>query len=378
MTMDAEPRRRRAAKLRDAPPEDGYSLAMRLPLTRLAAAPLALATLLAACTGGGSTGTVPSDSAAPGGSTGPSAAASAPASGSTGAGAPCQTAPSPNPANPPGWPIPGTSVKASVFPVIVSSEQICGQNRFLFSFLDTQNQPVAAPDRTASVAFYDLGRDPSKPVSTSTGTFLWAIEGSRGLYVTSVDFSEAGEWGAEFTTAVGSAPPETVRVRFEVKPTGSPIPIGDAAPSVKTPTATDVGGDLAKLSSDPSPDPTFFQVSVDQALADHKPFVLVFATPAFCTSGQCGPTLDIIKGVAKAEPGFTFINVEPYKLQYADGRLQPVLDANGQLQPVQATIDYGLLSEPWIFVVDKSGKVSASFEAIVTATELTAAIDAVR
>lgn len=344
---------------------------MRPPRPRLAAAPLALALVLAlvlaACAGGSPAATTP-----------PSVAPSA-APGSADAGAPCPTAPAPNPADPPGWPVPGTSAQTSVFPVIVSSEQICGQNRFLFSFLDAQNQPVAAPDRTASVAFYDLGRDPSTPVSTSPGTFIWAIEGSRGLYVTSVDFSEAGEWGAEFTTAAaGGAAPETVRVRFEVKPTGSPIPIGGAAPSVKTPTAADVGGDLAKLSSDPSPDPTFYQASVDQALADHKPFVLVFATPAFCTSGQCGPTLDIIKGVAKAEPGFTFINVEPYKLAYSGGRLQPVLDANGQLQPVQATIDYGLLSEPWIFVVDRDGKVSASFEAIVSAEELTAAVDAVK
>ena len=38
--------------------------------------------------------------------------------------------------------------------------------------------------------------------------------------------------------------------------------------------------------------PVFYQVSVHDALAAHKPFVLVFATPAFCTSRVCGPTLD--------------------------------------------------------------------------------------
>ncbi len=269
-------------------------------------------------------------------------------------------------------------MSSSVVPVIVSSEQVCGPNRLLFAFLDASNNPVAAPDRTASVSFYDLGRDPATPVMTATGTFLWAIEGVRGLYETSVTFPEAGEWGAEFTTAAAGAPPETVRMRFEVKPTGTTVAVGSPAPSVRTPTAADVGGDLAKLSSDKSPDPSFYTTSVDRALADHKPFVLIFATPAFCTSGQCGPTLDLVKAVAAKEPGMTFINVEPYKLQYTDGRLQPVLDANGQLQPVDATNAYGLVSEPWIFVVDREGKVTGSFEGVVSARELSAAIDAVK
>ncbi len=332
---------------------------------RLLALLPALTLAIAACTGSGDAGSTSSPSAAVVGSasTGP---------------APCPTAPAPNPADPPGWPVPGSAAAGAIFPVIVSSEQICGPNRFLFSFLDSQSNPVAGPDRTASVSFYDLGRDPAKPVSTEKATFLWAIEGARGLYVTNTRFDEAGEWGAEFRTSAQGGQPQTIRMRFQVKPTGSPVPIGGAAPSVKTPTAADVGGDLAKLSSDQHPYAPFYQTSVDQALAEHKPFVLVFATPAFCTSGQCGPTLDIIKGVAAKEPGVTFINVEPYKLQYADGKLQPVLDGNGQLQPVDATNAYGILTEPWIFVVDRAGKVSASFEAVVSPEELTAAVDAVK
>jgi hypothetical protein len=339
------------------------SLSVRGTLLALVAA---AAVGMAACTGAGAT-TAPSEGAA----------ASSVAGSAGTSGAPCSTAPTPA-ADLPGWPAPGTVPSTSVFPVIVSSEQICGKNRFLFSFLDRANTPQAAPDRTATVAFFDLGKDPSKAVATATGTFLWAIQGSRGLYVTTADFTEAGQWGAEFTTSKAGGTPETVRVRFDVKPSGSPIPVGGRAPSVRTPTLADVGGDLAKISSDPKPRASFYQTSVDQALAAHKPFVLIFATPAFCTSGQCGPTLDLIKGVADAEPSTTFINVEPYKLTFANGHLQPVLDGSGNLQPVDATNAYGLLSEPWIFVVDRNGIVTASFEAIVGADELKAAVDAVK
>ncbi len=98
--------------------------------------------------------------------------------------------------------------------------------------------------------------------------------------------------------------------------------------------------------------------------------------PAFCQSRQCGPTLDAVKDFAKTEPGITFINVEPYKLQYANGSLQPVFDANGNLQPTDVTNAWGLLSEPWIFVVDKNGIVQGSFSLIFTTDELKAAVAA--
>ena len=131
------------------------------------------------------------------------------------------------------------------------------------------------------------------------------------------------------------------------------------------------------LSTDTTPDPDFYKVSVHDALAQHKPFVLVFATPAFCQTKQCGPTLDAVKAVAAAEPGMTFINVEPYKMKFANDSLQPILDSNGYLQATDVTNAWGLLTEPWIFVVDKTGVVRGSYSLIVSADELKAAIASV-
>ena len=115
-----------------------------------------------------------------------------------------------------------------------------------------------------------------------------------------------------------------------------------------------------------------------QALAAHKPFVLVFATPAFCKSATCGPTLDVVKSVAANFKGrLTFIHVEPYELTMTDGHLQPVLDSSNNPIPVQSVNDWGLPTEPYIFVVDAHGKLSAKFEGISSADELTAAFNAV-
>ena len=314
---------------------------------------LLAALVVGACAGAGS----PSPTAGPSG----------------GPGGTCPAAPAAS-GTPTGWDT--VSQKPTRFPSVITAPSYCGKTRFLFSFLSADNRPIGSPDLKAQIAFYDLGRDPAKPTNAATGTFIWAIEGQRGIYTADVDFPESGDWGAEFTTTQSGAASETTRFVFEVQAKDPTVGVGNQAPSVKTPTAADVGGRLKEISTDTSPDPAFYQLSVDQALAQHKPFVLVFATPAFCQSRQCGPTLDAMKAFARTQPGVTFIHVEPYQLKFSDGRLQPVLDANGQLQATQQTNTWGLTAEPWIFVVSKTGVITGSFDLIASTEELKAAIAA--
>jgi hypothetical protein len=263
----------------------------------------------------------------------------------------------------------------SVVPLIVTNRIVCGEARIVFLFLDDQQRVVSSPDRTASVAFYNLGQDAEQPaVPAQDAEFVWAIPDERGMYVVNAELPEAGVWGAEISTAAPQAESETIRMTFEVADSTPTVQIGDQAPPSDTPTAADVDGDLTRLSTDESPVPAFYETSVADALAAHEPFVLVFATPKFCTSQQCGPTLDSIKPIAEAHPDVTFINVEPYQLEEQDGQLQPVLDANGQLQAAPATDEWGLLSEPWIFVVDRDGIVRGSFEGVVGQPELEQAL----
>jgi hypothetical protein len=266
----------------------------------------------------------------------------------------------------------------TVLPVLVSSEVVVGPNRLVFSFLDAKtNRPAASPERSASFAFVPATSSSGNPAATSVGEFFWGIEGVNGLYVTNVTLPTAGDWTAEVTTSAPGGPTETIRFDFQVKDDASAIRVGEKAPASDTPTAEDVGGDLAQLSTDDDPDPAFYESSVADAVRAGQPFVLVFATPAFCTSKQCGPTLDSVKPLAAEFPAVTFIHVEPFELAFVDGRLQPVLDGNGQLKAVAAVNEWGLLSEPWTFVVEGSGVVRASFEGAAAADELRGSIEAV-
>jgi hypothetical protein len=316
---------------------------------------LAAASILASCTAGGSSNATSGPSSPP--------AASAAASGST-----CPTAP--NPPDTTAWGAPATAPK--LLPILVSDYVACGKARILFLYLDASNKVASAPDRSAKVSFYDLGRDPATAASTVDGAFVWTIANERGMYILDVDLPEAGTWGAEFTTEASGSPPETVRLTFDVHDSTPTVQVGQPAPASRTPTLADVGGDVAKISTDPKPNQAFYATSVADALAAHKPFMLIFATPKFCTSAQCGPTLDRFKPVAAANPNVTFINVEPYQLHDVGGQLQPVLDANNNLQATDVTNQWGLLTEPWIFAVDRTGIVRGSYEVTVSDAELKA------
>lgn len=331
--------------------------------SRAAVSLTALLVVLGACT------------AQPAGGSPASAAATADTSPSGAAGA-CQLSPPPN-GTPEGWDV--TAQHPSVFPQIINAAGTiaCGPNRLMFSFLDAKNVPVASPDRTVDVQLFDLGVDPTKPVAEGKATFIWAIEPTVGVYVFDADLKTAGTYGVQFTTTAKGTP-ETIRTGFDVQPVSSVIAIGDKAPPSKTPTLADVDGDVAKISTDPSPVTAFYETSIADAVAAKKPFVVAFATPKFCTSKQCGPTLDRLKPIAAKHPGVTVINVEPYELQFTDGQLQPVLSGDPPgLTPTAATEEWRLPTEPWVFVVDKNGIVRASFMLIFSDDELEAAFKAV-
>ncbi len=329
-------------------------------MTRIPSLAMACALLLvsAACTAG------------PGGtsSTAPSPSVSAVAG-------ECATTPAPA-AAPEGWDL--GSQRPSVFPQVINppGTVVCGANRLVFSFLDDQNIPVAKPDLAVEVKMFDLGADPSKPVAEGPATFIWAQEPEVGVYVIDLDLPTAGGYGIEFTTTPAGGSPEAIRMTLDVQPSTDVISIGDKAPSSDTPTLDDVGGDVQQISTDPDPVPAFYTTSIADAVAAEKPFVVAFATPKFCVSQQCGPTLDRIKPIAERHPGVTVINVEPYQLEDVDGQLQPVL-TNDQLTPAAVTDEWHLPTEPWIFVVDRNGVVTASYMLIFSDQELEAAISAV-
>jgi hypothetical protein len=321
-----------------------------LPLPRIVVAGIAVTLLAAACTASG--GSTPTSEA-------PATSAAA-----------CTTDALP------GWPQPGQVTTSGIIPVLASSEKITGASRLIFALVDDQNRPVANDKLQVQVAFYDLCVDPANPTEVQTPIFEWGIVGSRAFYVVTPTLGREGPWGA----AVAVKDPATgqttgAKLQFSVSARGAGPRVGDRAPGARTLTLADVGGDVRRVSSDPTPEPSFYETSLDAALAAKQPFVLAFITPGFCRSAQCGPTMEVLKQAVGDAP-IRVVAVEPYELAYQGGRLQPVV-RNGSFVPVEAANAYAIPTEPWIFVVDGAGTIRGSFEAVVGRGELANAIRAV-
>ena len=244
-----------------------------------------------------------------------------------------------------------------VAPLFVSSEIVTGENRFLVGLINQNDAPVASPAIDIGVEFFDLADSETDPVFSIDTEFVWTVKPLRGLWIGKADFPNAGEWGAEVTVN-GAGFDEKVTGTFIVKKESATPAIGDPRQPSDTPTADDAD-DLSEISTDAKPDPRFYQLSVADAVSSGKPFVLTFATPKFCTSKVCGPTLDIVKKVAPDYPDMNFIHVEPFDL---------VAVEQGEFEPVPSVDEWGLPTEPWVFIVDSKGNVAAKFEGTLSPT----------
>ena len=276
----------------------------------------------------------------------------------------------------PGWPGSGTVVATGDFvPILVSAELGTGHERVLITLQDRAGRTLVAPDVTVDESFYELAASVDTPVNEVAGTFRWLIPDEKAIYSAFTDFARAGDWGVEVTAHQAGQADRTARITFSVRRTTLTPAIGGPAPATDTPTATDLTA-VSAISTDEKPDLAFYALSIRDAIAAGKPFVVVFATPAFCTSGTCGPALDLVKQVAADYIGrVNFIHVEPYVLEVADGKTQPKLGESGYPQPVPAVTEWGLPTEPYVFVVDAQGRVAGKFEGMAYPDELTAALD---
>jgi hypothetical protein len=276
----------------------------------------------------------------------------------------------------PGTPSPRSpsATGGDLIPVLVSSEVAVGENRLLFTLIDGQNRVLSAPDVPVDLRFEppDVGDCTPQDAAAS---FLAAGE-AAGLYRANVTFDCAGDWAVDMDAHFPDGD-RAARVTFSVREAWSAPAIGEAAPSTETPTA-ETPEEIASISTDDDPDPDFYRTSESDALAARQPFVLVFATPAFCRTRACGPTLDLVKAsAADYKDRITFIHVEPYEMELRDGVLQPALTEDGELQSVEAVVEWGLLSEPFVFAVGSDGLVAARFEGIAAEEELTEAFEAI-
>ena len=105
---------------------------------------------------------------------------------------------------------------------------------------------------------------------------------------------------------------------------GGTAALGAPAPTIRTPTAADFGGDLTWVTTDPLPDLRLSQTSTADALAAGQPFVLVVDSVRFQVTPVCGRAVVMAKQLVDRWRTVPFIHHEPYR--YTVITTEPVLE----------------------------------------------------
>jgi hypothetical protein len=269
--------------------------------------------------------------------------------------------------------------EGEIFPQILSNSLTAGENRFVMALLDAEDEEVLGA--SVRLRFYELNGDEPELRAETDARFIGTersfedeqaggertLTDETGAYVAHVAFAQTGDWGVEVRATVDGQELEPATFRFNVLDASVEPAIGEAAPASRQRVLADVG-DVSEIDSSVPPRPGMHEMTIADAVASGRPSVIAFATPAFCRSRLCAPVMDNVMDplFERYSERANFVHVEPYELE--------TLRSSNIETPVQATRDWRLQSEPWIFVVDGAGRIAAKFEGIMAADEVEAAL----
>jgi hypothetical protein len=192
--------------------------------------------------------------------------------------------------------------------------------------------------------------------------------GTRGIHVTQMEFSAAGEWSVEVDVPRPDGSVAVAEVLFPVSPRSKSVAVGEVPPASRSRTIRDVPS-IAYLTTGSHRDPDLYAVSIADALTSGMPSVIVFASPAFCTNAVCGPQVEVLTEVKDRFKGqANFVHIDYYENPQ---------DIQGDLSvavPSPVLTEWGLESHEWTYVIGSDGKVAARFENFAPQAEVEAAL----
>lgn len=256
-----------------------------------------------------------------------------------------------------------TPILDAVSPIQIirmSSDTAVGNPRIVFGLFDGPD-PVADAQSVA-LSVVPVGEADAEPVWQGPAENYSDYE--VPYWVAYPNLPSAGFWGITANVVLADGTAVTSQFTVEAKAESDAVALGDLAPLSQNRTlATEP--DINKLSSGNDPDPAFYQLTVADAVASGKPTVVGFLTPGLCETRWCAPVLSSMTAVRESVgDAANFIHIEVYE--------------NFQtLTYVPEMAEWGLQTEPYVFVLDDEGRVTASFAGPVSPRELQQALDAV-
>ena len=240
--------------------------------------------------------------------------------------------------------------------LLANSRNVVGNNnRFALGIV---RDGRSVKDAQVHLKFFNLTSGDAVATQETDAPYYGDNLGEAGVYVARAAFNQAGDWGVEVTVNENGRAPESKRIAFTVLSQDASPAVGSDAPRTKNPTLKDVNGDRAKISSALDDDSILHQISIADAVTNGKPTVILFATPRFCTTRTCGPSHQVVMSLAQNYADkVNFIHVEVYK-------------NFDTFEVADAMREWNLETEPWLFFVDKQGKIVDKYEGGITSKEI--------
>lgn len=239
--------------------------------------------------------------------------------------------------------------------LFANSRHVVGANRFALGLI---RNGASVKDARVHLKFFDLTSGEVITTGETDAPFLGDNLGEAGVYVAYTTFDKAGKWGVEVTVSQTGLASESQRLAFDVL-IDDPTPgIGDDAPHTNNPILQDVNGERSKICSALDDDSILHRIRIADALENGKPTVILFATPRFCTTRTCGPSLQVVMGLAQNYADkVNFVHVEVYK-------------NFDTFEVADAMREWNLDTEPWLFFIDANGKIVDRYEGGITSQEI--------
>lgn len=269
-----------------------------------------------------------------------------------------------------------------VTPVFAFSEAVVGPNRLAIGLL-RNGSPVNDPAAKVKLKIFDLTTNNPTPLAEMAATY-YGRGLPAGIWVAYAAFDKPGNVGVEIQAQLpDQQQPSVRRYNLEIVGTSAAPQVGQPAIAAKTLTARDVP-ELAQLTSGADPDPALYQISLDEALKNGKPTAVLFATPNFCRTATCGPSVTVLSQLQKQYgTQINIIHTEVYRYPFGDSaklQTESIAKAQGEnraptaeelragLSDAMAT--WNLPSEPWLFLIDAKGVIVARYEGGITSEEM--------
>ena len=254
-------------------------------------------------------------------------------------------------------------------PILATKVLDVGVQRISF-LLTTPESLVTAPEATVTSVF--LGEGQAMTQTKRADFHLWPF-GVRGSYATNFNFDRPGPWRLDIEVDHEGVQGQAY-VAVDVTAESIVPGIGTVPPLSHNKTLPEIG-DIQRLTTHYEPDPDLYQLTIAEAVATGRPTVVVFASPAFCTSPTCGPQTETVTELKESYADrANFIHVEIYDNPHL---IQGDLS---QATLVQSVDDWGIsavprwFNESWTFVLGPGGAIAQRFEGYATLEELEEAL----